>query len=143
MSAFTAANGGSATLAYGASKTFTVNYTAPVANAGPDQTVPDGTLATIDGRASRDLDSHAIGYEWRDEAGAVVGTSSELSVRRQPGRYTYLLTVFDQFGFSSSDSMVLTVTTNAAAPEIVLYAADSVVMSGWQVVAAARSISQT
>src|SRR5205807_1177160 len=34
LPAFTAANGGSATLAYGASKTFTVTYTAPVANAG-------------------------------------------------------------------------------------------------------------
>src|SRR5205085_1332921 len=33
LGAFTTANG-SATLAYGASKTFTVNYTAPVANAG-------------------------------------------------------------------------------------------------------------
>ena len=34
LPAFTTANGGSATLAAGASRTFTVNYTAPVANAG-------------------------------------------------------------------------------------------------------------
>src|SRR5262249_36977565 len=34
LAAFTPANSGSATLAYGASRTFTVNYTAPVANAG-------------------------------------------------------------------------------------------------------------
>src|SRR5207249_8902 len=34
LATFKAANGGSATLAYGASVTFTVNYTAPVANAG-------------------------------------------------------------------------------------------------------------
>src|SRR5207245_518871 len=34
LTAFKAANGGSATLAYGASKSFDVTYTAPVANAG-------------------------------------------------------------------------------------------------------------
>jgi hypothetical protein len=42
----------------------TVN-SAPVANAGPDQTVPVGTLVILDGRGSSDVDGDLLSYSWR------------------------------------------------------------------------------
>jgi hypothetical protein len=36
----------------------------PVANIGPDQTVPVGATVTLDGSASRDADGNALAYRW-------------------------------------------------------------------------------
>lgn len=38
--------------------------TAPVAHAGPDQTVPIGTTVVLDGTASRDADGNALIWKW-------------------------------------------------------------------------------
>src|SRR6185295_14867070 len=49
----------------------------PIANAGPDRTVPLGTLVTLDGRQSSDPDGDTLGYRWQllaepDGSGAVL-----------------------------------------------------------------------
>ncbi len=51
--------------------TITVNRR-PIANAGPDQTVPDGTLVTLDGTRSFDPDGDGITFRWTQTAGPAV-----------------------------------------------------------------------
>jgi hypothetical protein len=50
--------------------------TAPVANAGPDQTVTSGALVTLDGRSSTDADGNTLIYAWTQPQGAAVSLSS-------------------------------------------------------------------
>ena len=109
---------------------------APQADAGPDRSTPANGLVRLNGSNSRDPDSHALQYEWRNERGEVVGDWYELLVRRgDPGTYTYTLTVRDQFGAFSTDSMVLTVRTDSAYREIVMFATDLRSRAGsWQYV---------
>ena len=47
----------------------------PVANAGPDQIVNEGTSVTLNGTASKDPDGNITSYSWRQ----IVGNSIELS----------------------------------------------------------------
>jgi len=109
---------------------------APQADAGPDLSTPANGLVRLNGSNSRDPDSHALLYEWRNERGEVVGDWYELLVRRgDPGTYTYTLTVRDQFGASSTDSTLLTVRTDSAFREIVMFATHLSSRAGsWQYV---------
>ena len=108
----------------------------PRADAGPDQSTPAGGLVTLDGGNSRDPDSHALQFEWRNEKGELVFEGDRMVLRRSdPGSYRYTLTVRDQFGASSTDSMVLTVRTDSAYRELVLFAGDLTGYVGsWQYV---------
>jgi phosphatidylethanolamine-binding protein (PEBP) family uncharacterized protein len=83
----------------------TVNQ-APVANAGPDQTLPSagpaGTPVTLNGSASKDPDGDTLKFQWKDENNNVVGNSAIVSVTVLTGVHTFTLTVTDPGGLSSS-----------------------------------------
>jgi len=49
---------------------------APTANAGPDQTVAEGTGVTLDGTSSFDPDGSALSYQWTQVAGVTVTLSN-------------------------------------------------------------------
>jgi hypothetical protein len=60
--------------------TFTTAGQAPVADAGPDQSVDAGAAVTLDGRGSFDPDGHALTYTWTQTSGPdVTGGSGTLS----------------------------------------------------------------
>jgi len=95
--------------------------TAPIANAGPDQTVDEGTVVTLDGTASRDPDGDPITFQWRQVAGPPVTLSDPTTPRPRftaPGlllgeatslRLTFSLVVNDRRLSSSADTVDITV----------------------------------
>jgi hypothetical protein len=96
----------------------------PVANAGPDQlTVPAGNSVTLDGSGSTDSDlpNDTLSYQWTQTSGPAVTLSDPTAVMPTfttgtpgPDTYTFDLTVTDQVGQTSTDSV--TITTVPAGP---------------------------
>ena len=94
---------------------------APVADAGPDQTVPLGALVELDGSGSSDPDGDPLNYDWTLTA-APAGSTAILSnpavvnplfVADVPGEYTISLVVDDN-NLGSDTAIVLVATENSA-----------------------------
>ncbi len=100
--------------------TITVNRR-PIANAGPDQRVDEGTTVTLDGTASRDPDGDVLTFRWRQVAGPTVALSDPTSPRPQftapvvaptippPVTLVFELVVSDGRLLSALDQVVITV----------------------------------
>jgi hypothetical protein len=100
-----------------ASVSFTITPVndAPVANAGPDQTVGcTAGVVTLDGTASFDVDdnSNTLTYVWK-EGSTVIATGATATVVLPVGVHTITLTVTDPHGASSQDTVVITVADNS------------------------------
>jgi len=79
---------------------------APVADAGVDQTVIVGSLVTLDASASNDNDGSISAYSWSSDLGANLGDSAQVSVLLDTtGVYSYTVTVTDNNGASSTDTV--------------------------------------
>lgn len=94
----------------------TTQNTAPVANAGPNQVVAAGFVATLDGGKSSDADNDPLAYSWSvtsAPAGSAVILSAAASktptfLPDLQGEYVFQLIVND--GFTSSVPVTVTVT---------------------------------
>ena len=103
--------------------TITVNQTfpnnqAPVANAGPDQTIIDtdgNTLevVTIDGTGSSDPDGNIVSYAWR-KSGTFYSNAALQSATQPIGVHNFELTVTDNQGATNTDTVVVTVVANGS-----------------------------
>jgi hypothetical protein len=97
---------------------------APVAVAGPDQTIecigPAGAAVTLDGTASVDPEGGSLEYEWSGPFGVVTGSQPTVSVPL--GSWVVNLTVRDTEGAVASDTMTITVR-DAVAPTLTVSAA--------------------
>jgi uncharacterized repeat protein (TIGR01451 family) len=88
----------------------------PVADAGPDQTVPVEELAQLDGSGSSDPEGQPLIYGWQQIGGPVVTLSDSGAVMPSftapavPAVLTFSLTVTDTYGAADSDQVVITVT---------------------------------
>lgn len=88
--------------------------TAPVADAGPNQTIEatgSTTSVTLTGSGT-DADGDELSYSWSNGA-----TSSSTTVDLSVGVHTFTLTVADGQGASDTDEVVITIT-DTTAPEI-------------------------
>jgi hypothetical protein len=95
-----------------------VNH-APIADAGPNLTVPSGVTVTLEGTNSVDIDRDPLSFAWVQTAGPSVelsgaNTASPTYVAPVVGPsgavLTFQLTVSDGFGGTSSDSVTNNVT---------------------------------
>jgi hypothetical protein len=114
-----------------ASDTDTVSVTvesAPVADAGPDQTVDDtdgdgSEDITLDGSGSTDADGTIISYVWT-ENGTQIATGVSPTVNLAVGTYTITLTVEDEAGLTDTDTVTIIVnsppTADAGADQTVV-----------------------
>lgn len=116
--------------------------TAPLANAGPDQTVKVGDTVTLDGSASSDADSDPLTYTWSFFS-LPAGTSATLSdihavkpsfVVDKPGFYTVQLIVNDGTVDSAADFVNINTEnsppTADAGPDQTVTAGQSVTLDG-------------
>jgi hypothetical protein len=86
---------------------------APVADAGPDQTVTDtdgsgGETVTLDGTGSTDPDGTIVSWVWTEGA-TTLGSGSTLAVSLTVGVHTITLTVTDDDGATATDQVTITV----------------------------------
>ena len=90
----------------------------PIADAGPDQVVYEGTKVTLDGSNSTDPDGDFISYFWEQTSGISVSLSDPTEVqptfnapfvgsRREA--LAFQLTVTDSIGLQDTDSVVIEV----------------------------------
>ena len=101
----------------------TVLNSAPVANAGPDQTALVTHVVTLDGNGSSDPDGDAVSYQWaltsRPAGSAAVlsdpSSDSPAFLVDRPGTYTAQLIVSDGSASSAADSVTVTTVNTAPA----------------------------
>jgi hypothetical protein len=109
---------------------------APVANAGPDQTVTEGTTVTFDGSLSSDADNEPIFYEWSAPAGITLNsrytanpTFKTPSIANDT-TFTFTLKVKDAANAYSMDQVSIKVTdVDNRIVSVQLTDADSVVVN--------------
>jgi hypothetical protein len=98
------------------------NNSAPVAEAGPDQTVAVGSTVVLNGSASSDVDGDPLTFHWALivlPSGSTAtltgaGTVSSTFVADKPGKYTAQLVVND--GIFNSNPATVNITTGNTAP---------------------------
>src|SRR5262249_47859509 len=96
---------------------------APVVDAGPDQTVNEGSTVSFSGSAS-DVDGDPLSYLWDFGDGGTATGATPTHVYADNGVYTVTLTVSDGQGSSTRDSLVVTVLN--VAPTLTLSGANTV-----------------
>jgi len=97
----------------------------PVADAGIDQTVDEGSAVTLDGSNSSDPDGVIVAFQWTQAAGTPVVLSDATAARPTftapdvgPGSaaLTFNLTITDDGGLQSSDTCIVNVSWINLAP---------------------------
>jgi PKD repeat protein len=91
------------------SSTFTTDAPAPVANAGSNQSGPEGSTIQFSGSVSGG--AAPLTYSWTfGDGGTASGTLSPTHVYQDAGTYTATLTVTDSQGLSSKSSDTITIS---------------------------------
>jgi len=92
-----------------------LDVTPPIANAGQDQTVNAGTIATFDASASTD-NMGIVSYEWDFGDGTTGIGITTTHTYTNPGNYTVTLTVRDAAGNIDTHSITVTVRSPKGFP---------------------------
>lgn len=126
-------------------RTVRTGNNAPVADAGPNQTITGSATVTLNGSASFDPDGDAITYQWLQEGGPAVTLSSPTSATTQfaavaGNTYTFRLTVRDTGGLQGISRVVVS-SVQLPPPRVLAFTATPSTINsgqfsvlGWQVV---------
>ena len=96
---------------------------APIANAGPDQSVLEGSVGILDGTASSDADSDVLTYLWTAPTGITLSSNTAAKPTftapevQTNTNYTFSLIVNDGQVNSIADQVIVTVKQSNKAPE--------------------------
>ena len=93
--------------------------TAPISNAGPDQSVTDNDgggdeMVSLDGSASTDSDGTIVSWVWEENAAQIATGEMPAALAFTVGVHTVTLTVTDDGGATSTDDVVITVSPQPA-----------------------------
>lgn len=122
--------------------TISTANTAPVANAGPDQTIRRGTLVQLDGSASYDADNNPLFYAWtivsapHNSAASLDNDAivNPVFVASVAGTYVVRLVVNDSFEDSAPDTVQIDTVNSApvanAGPDQEVFVGDDVSLDG-------------
>jgi hypothetical protein len=111
----------------------------PMADAGPDQTVEEEDVVTLDGSSSADLDDGIASYMWEQTAGPSVTLSDNSAVQptfiapdvgSEGDSLTFLLTVTDNGALKATDTCIVNVVGWVNIPPIAEAGSDQVVTEG-------------
>lgn len=108
---------------------------APVANAGPDQSVNEGATVSLDGSASSDPDGTPLTYKWTVPAGITLSSTTAAKPTftapevTQDTPYTFSLIVYNGTFYSPLDQVVITVL-NVNKPPVAIAGVDQTVNEG-------------
>ena len=101
----------------------------PQANAGPDQTVEEGNVVTLDGSSSLDIDDGIARYLWTQTKGLTVNLSDPSSpqaiftapnVGTDGASLSFNLTVTDADGLQNTDACVVNVSSQNKPPTAIV-----------------------
>jgi len=79
----------------------------PIANAGADQNITEGTSVTLDASGSSDSDGSIIAYEWKEGNTTLSVNITFDKPDFSVGSHTLILTVTDNFGAKATDDMIV------------------------------------
>lgn len=113
-----------------------VGNSPPVADAGPNQSLPGAATVTLNGSASFDPDGDPITFQWTQEAGPAASLANPAAAittfAAAAGQiYTFRLTVRDTFG-GQGIARVTIMTGNPAAPTVVSFIANPTMINAGQ-----------
>ncbi|MDM8522659.1 PKD domain-containing protein [Desulfococcaceae bacterium HSG8] len=110
----------------------------PVADAGPDRTVKEGTSVTLDASGSSDQDDDIADYLWNQISGPLVTLSDDAAMRPaftasddMIGKsLVFELTVTDHAGLTNTDRVTINIITAENIPPVADAGPDQVVADG-------------
>ncbi len=91
---------------------------APIADAGTDQTLTLGDDITLDGSGSTDSDGTISSYSWNDGTTTWTGVNNTIIGGLPVGTHTFTLTVTDNDGATGTDTVTITVSAAGGLPTI-------------------------
>ena len=113
---------------------FVVVNRAPVADAGPDQTVTEDATIHFGGSNSSDPDGDSISYRWKEDGGVVLNAAPSFDMTFPCGTHRIMLEVTDVYGaVSAPDYVVIDVIPVDQKPPVAEAGPDQTVLVGTNV----------
>ena len=103
---------------------------APIADAGPDMTVPEGTLVHFNASNSSDTDGNTLYYEWKEDGVGILNLAQSFDMVLPIGTHSIMLTVTDGYGATATDRVVIEVIPVDQKPPIADVGSDQAVLVG-------------
>ena len=103
---------------------------APIADAGPDRAVPEGTLVHFNASNSSDSDGNTLYYEWKEDGVGILNLAQSFDMVLPIGTHSIVLTLTDGYGATATDRVAIEVTAVDQKPPIADAGSDQVVLIG-------------